>query len=226
VRKVALGMLVLATIAACGSGQQAAEGKVENGLAITGTKLTPRSGGGWALSVTIEPQNGFVPQSITVQAGPNPEHLRLLEDGPYREPMTLSFDLQCNLGPGEVSVIVAGFDAKRNFSAAAEMKIPLEAPGKLLRITSDEALTFLDSTMFLDLEVLAWYEGCDLPRDVTRGGATYHPVTENVVDVDENGRVTAVSVGKTYIEIRYEDATTSTQAIVKDVWNDNTGGEG
>jgi len=215
---MAVGFLMLAVTTGYTAKEQPTAGKIENGLVIADTTLTAIPDGGWTLSVTVEPRNGFVPQSMHVQVGPNPENVVVLDQGPYKSPKTFTFDVECNLGPGNVSLLADAFDANRNFAEAAEVLIPLGAPGRLLKLTTNGPITLLESTIHDDLEVLAWYEGCALPRDVTDDSLTYSPVVENVVKVDENGRVTAVNVGETDIEIRKGDATVHVRAIVKGVW--------
>jgi len=226
VKNAVCGIVLLAVVTSCDGGERPAPGRIEGGLAITETSMKSRSAGGWSLTVTVAPRNGFRPQRLLINAGPNPESIAILEDGPYTEPVTHTFEVKCNLGPGTITVSADGFDAQERFSTAPEVPVPVDAPGSLLRLTAGGTITFLESTMDEHLHVMAWYEGCDLPRDVTRDGATYHPVAENVVTVDEDGRVTAVKIGETDIEIRIGDATAYVHAIVKGVWKaGDTGGE-
>ena len=217
-KNAAGGIVLLAVVTSCHGGQRPAPGRIEDGLAITETSLKARSGGGWNLSVTVEPRKGFRPQRLLINAGPNPESIAILEDGPYTEPVTLTFEVECNLGPGTVTVSANGFDAQEMFSTAPEVLVPLEAPGNLLRLTTEGTITFLESTMDEHVHVMAWYEGCELPRDVTHEGTTFRPLASNIVEVDEDGRVTAVNVGETDIEIMNGDATAHVHAIVKGVW--------
>ena len=164
-KKIVLAALMLTVVTCSRAEQKKTTAKIEGGVVITTTALKAVPGAGWQLLVEVAPGNGFLPQTLTISAGPNLEDIHTLENGPYDKPQSVEFDLECNLGPGVIEILVHGFDADRAF-AGETTQVTLDAPGELVRLQVKD-VTFRDSTPEQRLEVLGWYGDCDLPRDVT-----------------------------------------------------------
>jgi hypothetical protein len=179
-------------------------GHFENGLAITAPPPGEVVVAGQVLDVTVEPRNGFLPERILIIAAPDIGDLASLRDGPYSGPVTVSFDIECNAGPGPITISASGFDASETYTTAMEVVVETVVVGNLTRLYAERDLVFYDTTPPTELTVFGEYDDCPDPRDITSpvSGTTYESSDPSIASVDEEGWVTPHGVGSSFIRIR------------------------
>ena len=150
-------------------------------IEVSTEEKTLEAGSTYVLQASVLPENASLPGVIF--SSDNEDVAEVAQDG------TITAKAQ-----GTANITVASADDAK---ISRIVKITVVRSVTEIRLVQEEATIKVGETFQIEAAVV--------PEDATNGALTYISNKTSVADVDENGRITAKSIGETTIEIVTED---------------------